>query len=713
MNLKSSSWYRVAPLRLSLRLHVNIQRHSFRGQVWHVIQDHASGKHHRFSPGAYLIISLMDGERTVEEIWDIASGQLGDDGLTQDEVIQLLTMLHQGDLLQGEITPDMREMSARSDKQARRKLLQMVMNPLALRLPLLDPDRFLTVTMPLVRPLFSWFGFLLFALVSVTAVLLAGMHWEALTTNVVDRVLAAENFLVLIFSYSFIKALHELGHGYAAKMHGGEVHEVGLMFLVFIPVPYVDASSVSSFSNKWHRALVGSAGMLVEVFLAALALFLWLNVEAGLVNAVAFNVMLIGGVSTVLFNGNPLLRFDGYYVLADLIEIPNLGVRSNRYIGYLVQRYLFGVDTAVSPATAPGEARWFVFYGIAAYLYRIFITTTIILFVASEYLFVGVLLGVWAGMVVFVWPLAKSVRFLFTSPALRVQRSRAFAVTGGSVFVLAMLLSMIPVPYATVAEGVVWADKESVVHAGTDGVIDQVLVAPNTVVDRGQPLFIMKDLLLPAQVRLAAAELGELRARHEALQILDQSEARVIAEQIRHAQAEYELKLQREKEMITRSPSNGRLLLVHPQDLVGRFLRKGESIAHVATLVDPTVRVVVPHSVIDLVRDATRDIQIRFADRFRDVRPARVIRELPFITDQLPSLALSTQGGGQVFVDPTDPSGGTALETFFQLELQPEEKIQAGGIGVRVFVRFDHGTKPVAYQLYRWVRQLFLQRFSV
>lgn len=713
MNLKSSSWYRVAELKLALRMHVEIQRHSFRDQLWYVIQDRVSGKHHRFSPGTYLIISLMDGQRTVEEIWDLAVGQLGDDGLTQDEVIQLLTQLHQGDLLQGDISPDMHEMSERAERQARRKVTQLIMNPLALRLPLLDPDRFLTATLPFVRPLFSWFGAVLFLLLTGTALVLAGAHWPELTDNVADRVLATESLLVLVVSYCFIKALHELGHGYTAKYYGGEVHEVGLMFLVFIPVPYVDASSVSSFPNKWQRALVASAGMLVEMFLAAVAMFVWLNVENGLVNAMAFNIMLIGGISTLLFNGNPLLRFDGYYVLSDLIEIPNLGVRSNRYVGYLVQRYLFGVKTAVSPAIAPGEARWFLFYSVASYLYRLVLTTTIILFVASEYLFLGVILGIWCGMMVFVVPIGRSLKFLFTSPALRLQRSHAIAITAGSLVALFMIVTLIPVPYATVAEGVVWADKESLVHAGTDGVVEELLVAPNSSVEKGQPLLVMIDQMLPTQVRLAKAELEELRMRYEALKVLDQSEARVAAEQIRHAQAEYDLNLQRQKEMVVLSPAAGKLVLPLPQDLVGVFLRKGDSIGHVTQFTDPTVRVLVPHSAIDLVRDATYDIQIRFADRFGDVYSATVIREMPFVTDRLPSLALAKQGGGQIVVDPTDASGQTALNTYFELDLKLEQSMAASGIGVRVFVRFGHGYEPVSFQLYRWIRQLFLRRFNV
>jgi putative peptide zinc metalloprotease protein len=184
------------------------------------------------------------------------------------------------------------------------------------------------------------------------------------------------------------------------------------MFLVFLPVPYVDASSSASFRDKWQRALVGAAGIIVELILAAFALFVWLNAEEGIVRAFAFNVMLIGGISTVLFNGNPLLRFDGYYVLSDLLEIPNLGDRSKRYISHLLIRHVFGVKDAVSPATVPSERFWFIVFGISSFVYRMFIVSVIILVVAAKFFVIGVLLAIWSSIMMLGIPMAKSVWFL-------------------------------------------------------------------------------------------------------------------------------------------------------------------------------------------------------------------------------------------------------------------------------------------------------------
>src|SRR5690606_28977904 len=310
-------------------------------------------------------------------------------------------------------------------------------------------------------------GALAFLLLVGYALVLAGVHWSALTEDVTDRVLAAENLILLVIAFPLIKAVHELGHAFAVKRWGGAVHEIGMMFLVCMPVPYVDASDSLAFQSKWQRALVGGAGILVEVTLAALALIVWVNAEEGLVRAFAFNVMLIGGVSTLLFNGNPLLKFDGYYVLSDILEIPNLANRANQYLGYLIQRYAFRVQSAKSPVTAPGEPGWFVFYSIAAFCYRLVIMAAIVTLVATHFFVIGTIVACWAVILMIGVPLAKHTKFLFASPVLRHNRTRAFAVVGAVFAAVALALFVVPLPHSTTVEGVVWLPGDGIVHSGS------------------------------------------------------------------------------------------------------------------------------------------------------------------------------------------------------------------------------------------------------
>ena len=709
----SNSWYRVAHLRPRLRGHARIHRQQFRGQIWYVLQDRTSGRFHRFTPAAYLVISLMDGRRTVQQIWDLACSRLGDDVLTQDETIRLLAQLHQADVLHGDVPPDIAEMSQRARKQRRRKLAMSFLNPLAIRLPLIDPDEFLDATMPLARPLLTWFGALLFLVIGGYGLSIVGMHWEELTANITDRVLAAESLLLLLVTYPFVKALHELGHGYAVKKWGGEVHEMGIMFLVFMPVPYVDASAASAFREKWRRVLVGGAGIIVELVLASLAAILWVNVEEGLARAFAFNVMLIGGVSTLLFNGNPLLRFDGYYVLADILEIPNLGNRANRYVGYLLQRRLFGARRAETPATAPREPAWLFSYAIASFCYRVFIVTAIVLFVATKFFVIGVLLAIWSVVMMLGVPLAKHIWFLLTNPVLRGTRGRAFAVCAGAVGAVVAALMFVPLPYATIAEGVVWTPQEAAVHARSGGHVARLYAGPNDRVAEGAPLVQLADPVLDAKVEVLKARAEELRLRLAAVPVNRPAEAKILREQVERAEASLAMFREHQRDLVVRSPGEGRFVLPEPDDVIGRYMRKGQVVGYVADYENPVVQVIVPEDSADLVRNRTRRVEMRFADRMHRVYPAEVERELPAITDRLPSMALSTMGGGDVMMDPTDPENVRALSRNLQLELSFDEPARVETMGGRVYVRFDHGPEPLADRIYRQVRQLFLKRFNV
>ena len=183
---------------------------------------------------------------------------------------------------------------------------------------------------------------------------------------------------------------------------------MGIMLLVFVPIPYVDATSSYSFRDKKKRMLVGAAGILVELFLAALAVVVWVNAGPGTVRAIAYNMMIIGGVSTLLMNGNPLIRYDAYYILSDFLEIPNLAARSSEYLGYFVKRRLLCISEVESTARTAGEACWLAFYGVASFVYRIFIMTAITLFIAGKFFVAGILIALWTLFSFIVLPLKET-----------------------------------------------------------------------------------------------------------------------------------------------------------------------------------------------------------------------------------------------------------------------------------------------------------------
>ena len=540
MPLLSNSWYRVAALKPKLRTHARLHRHRYRDEVWYLLQDSVSNRVHRFTPAARLVIAAMDGKRTVENLWELANKRLGEDAPTQDEIINLLGQLHAVDLLQSDVTPDVGEVFERGEREEKAQRRRTYMNPMAVRIPLWDPDKFLNRFPKAISLLWSRWGALLWLAVVLPALVLVPPHWQELTHNFSDRVLAVHNLFLLWLVFPVIKAMHELGHASATKAGGGEVHDMGLILLVLIPVPYVEASAATVFKSKYQRAVVGAAGMIVELFIAALAFYLWMLSEPGEMRAILFNVMLIAGVSTLAFNGNPLLRYDGYYILADLIEMPNLAIRSLRYWEYLIKRYLIGITDAEQPQASRGEKAWFMFYGPASGIYRVLVTVAIAIFIAGQFFVIGVILAIWAVVVMAAFPLVKGVRYLLASPALHVQRRRAIAITTGIVTALIVFLFVIPLPFRSNAEGVIWFSDEAMVRAGANGFVGEFLAAPNSRVSKGDALIRSYDPALEAQVRLSKAKVEELEAAYASEFVSDRAKANIIHDQLASEKEAYE-----------------------------------------------------------------------------------------------------------------------------------------------------------------------------
>lgn len=709
----SQSWHNAASLRPRLLPHARFYPHIYRGQRWFVLQDSTAGRYHRLSPGAHSLVSHMDGMRTVQELWDEACRVGGDSIPTQDEVVELLAQLHSNDLLHCDVTPDTAELFERYRKRKMLKWKQWLTQPMSLRIPLIDPDAFLTASAHRFAWLFSVKGALIWLAVVLPALLLAGQNWRELTLNISDHVLSTSNLLVLALVFPVVKAIHELGHGFAAKVWGGSVHEMGLMFLIFAPVPYVDASGASAFRSKQRRIVVGAAGMLAELFLAALAMYVWVMVEPGVVRVLAFNVMLIAGVSTIVVNGNPLLRYDGYYILSDLIEMPNLGQRGQRYLTYLSDRYLFGAKELQAPDETLSEKRWLASYTILSWFYRIFVTVSIILFVAGEFFIFGVLVAIIAAIGMLVMPIWKSVKHLLESHTLHRYRARAIRLTVASIVVVLLFGLFVPMPLRTQTEGVVWLPDQALVRAGVNGSFQRWLVEPGAQVSKGTALLMMDDAQLVSELAVAQAKVAEAESRYSAAQFEDPVQAAVLLQQLEYERSALEQVNERYERLVVYSEVDGVLTVPKSQDMTGQYFKKGELLGYLMNREQLVARVAVAQDNIDLVRTRFKAVELRFADAISNTYPVSVLREIPSALNELPTAALSPNGGGHIPVDPNDGEGLKTLDRVFFVDLSLPADAIPGAFGGRVYVRFDHLSEPLFGQMYRRLRQLFLSRFHV
>ena len=275
------------------------------------------------------------------------------------------------------------------------------------------------------------------------------------------------------------------------------------------------------------------------------------------------------------------------------------------------------------------------------------------------------------------------------------------------------LLAAVPVPLRTLTEGVVWVPEEGIVRAGADGFVTRVVATPGTWVKPGDVLVECQDLELVTEAHVLEGQLRELDARHRQAVVDNRVRAELVDEQRKVVLENLARARERIEELTVKAQAAGLFVMPKAGDLPGRFVRRGETLAHVVDVDTVTVRTLVSQEQIDLVRQDTRGVEVRLAERFSRIAHASMRRVVPAASNELPSAALGTQGGGTVAVDPTDREGRKSVQKYFQVDVRLSGEKRPVNIGGRAYVRFDHGWEPIAFQWYREARQVFLSRLNV
>lgn len=715
----SNDWYRVSTAAPRLRRDVRVIRHIYLGRPWYVLADRTGARVHRLTPAAHEVAGRLDGHRTVEEIWQNLQTRLAEDAPTQDEIVRLLSQLHQSDLLDNSDTPMLDDLLERRDKDRNQKWKKVLLNPLSITLPLIDPDRAMIVLARIlgVVPRALWWGAGLAIIIVALAML--PLHWAALTERGLEGFLDLENLALIALIYPLVKAIHEIGHGIAVRSRGGEVHEMGLMFIAFYPIPYVEASASLAFPGKWDRAAVAGAGVMVELVIASLAFLLWIGAEPGMVRAVLFNMMIVSGVSTLLVNGNPLLKFDGYHVLCDVIEIPNLSKRGNAWWGEVARVHVLGTGERARTRMQVGawERVWFALYPPAAFAYRVFISLTIALFVATTHRFAGVLLALWSITLMLIWPIVKTAHKGLTDPRIQRAGQRAVLGAGGVAVVAGGLIFAVPLPHYAVVQGVVWLPEEAILRAPQAGRIAVMHAGHGAALMPGAPVVTFAAPDLEAEAQVSEARLRKAEARYAAARAVARTDGRADVAQARgrvtEARRARDDALARLKALRIDAALHGRLNLPDETGLVGRFLSRGDIFGHILPEADPVIRVAMPQDLAALVQQELRGIGLRLAHAPDRVMPAHVLRVVPAGGDALPSAVLSLDGGGPFATLPAGNGPLRSATRLFQLDLGLPEGAPRPAYGMRAHVRLGFAPKPMAVRLARQFRALFLRAFDV
>jgi len=715
--LNDLSWQQLANLRPSLPAHIYIQQRYYGDELWYLLHDKATGRFHRFNSEGYQLISLMDGHRNLEQILkdtkqDSSSSDIESPpshGLPKEELVEMMQYLHAADLLLCDVPPNAQSLFERKRLQEQQKWRRLLSNPLVWRFPLMDPDALLNRMLPVTRFLIGWPAAAVWLIVIAYALMQTATHWTELTADA-SMVLIPQNLLWLWITYPLLKILHEAGHALYTKAWGGEVHEFGVVFIMATPLPYVDATAATGFAQKRRRLMVGAAGIAVELFIAALAMLLWLQLEAGQLRILLFNVMWLGSVSALFFNGNPLMRFDGYHLLCDAIDFPNLGNRANQQIAYAIQRHLYGVKDLQSRSNSVSQAVLLSTYGIASFCYRMLVLAFIILMVWRFFPTLGATLAVWLVVFQLVLPLSKLIFFIAKNPRFETQKRRILTSTLASLLICFVLIFYVPFPLSTRAEGVLWLSENAQVRAQTAGFVEQVLAKDGDFVKEGQPLLRMNNMFLVADWKVKQAKLKGLNARYHSLWGEDRVKAKLEAENIEALTAEITMLRARINDLTIRSQAEGQLLLHEASGLPGRYLEQGDTIAFISQTGSPRVRVAIEQHEIGLVRGSTLSVEAKLAQLPNESLHADISQEVPEATFVLPSPVLGSTGGGRIVADNKVEDGTRSENPVFLIDLSLPDLKQGRQFGERVYIYFRHPPEPWASRVYRRIRQHFLKK---
>ncbi len=700
------SWYRIAGQRVSLRATVRIHRQFYRGEKWYVLFDPFTNQYYRLQQAGYDFIVRLGQDRTIEEVWLEMLSLDSDNAPGQGDVIEMLAQLYQANMLHYDLAQDSTRLFERHRTRARKQIQSTFANILFLRIPLFDPDAWLKRCMPLIHFLFGKIGIAIWLGVVGSGIKLAVDNWDHIRDQA-EGVLAPSNLFLLYLVGFAIKLIHETGHAFSVRRHHGEVHAMGVMFMMLAPLPYTDATASWSFRSKGRRILVASAGMLFEFFVAGIAVMVWANVGGGIWHSVAYNAFFIASVTTVLFNINPLMKFDGYYILADLLDMPNLQQHATQHLQYLLERYGFGRHEATTPARTIRDATILGTYGIASFIYRFALFGGILLSISRHYLLLAVIMGI---SIVITWaviPVVKFIRYISSSPQLARVRRRAITVSTIGLSSLFAIVALVPVPDTFKAPGVIEARIHDVVINRTGGRIERICVRSGELVRPGDTLVVLQNPELDDRIEQSKSALRETNDKFRRSMNEHPEDMMPLSEKLEALRQEL-TKLESDRDNLSvRAQHSGLWVAPYSRDLAGKWVVKGDSLGQVIdTSAFDFVAVVPQDEVSRLFTHQPRALSVRLKGVSDTTINLSAVRVIPMEHTRLPSAALGWYGGGDIEVSPGQGDLTKTVEPFYEIRssvpTQANAMLHQGHSGK---IRFMLGWTPLLPQGWRKLRQ--------
>ena len=495
-----SSSSRKLPIRKRPDLQARRQR--YQGRIYWVVKDPVGLQYYRFEEEEYAILQMLDGDSSLDEIAERFEREFPPQTIRTEELQQFIGMLHRSGLVITDAPGQGQQLVKRRAEKTKQERLATLANILSLRFKGVDPERFFNFIYPYIRWFFSVTAMCVCITIGLAALTLIVVQFDVFHSRLPDfhSFFKAKNWLWLGLTLCVTKILHEFGHGLSCKHFGGECHEIGVMFLVLTPCLYCNVSDSWMLPNRWHRAAIGAAGMYVELVLASICTFIWWFTSPGSpVSYICLNVMFISSVSTLMFNANPLLRYDGYYILSDILEIPNLRQKASTILNRKLGAWCLGLEEPEDPFL-PQRKQWlFATYTVASAIYRWVVTFSILYFLNRVFQPYGlkvlgqaIALGSIYGLVG--QPLWSLYKFFKVPGRLGdVKRARLYATF---VLVIGAFvgIGLVPLPSHVYCPLEVQARKADWVYADVDGILEEVYVHPGQKVKEGDPLAQLRNI---------------------------------------------------------------------------------------------------------------------------------------------------------------------------------------------------------------------------
>ncbi len=705
-------------VRLRVRSDLGITPQMYEGRTYFVIKDPVSLRYYRFKEQEHFLLQLMDGTHTLDEAQKSFERRFRPERLTLEDLEHFSQQLLTAGLVQNESPQAGQQLFDRRKKRRRTELLQTFTNILYIKIPIFDPEKLLSRMLPYLRWMFSIWFLLLSVGVMLSAVLLVLTHFETFLERLpsYQEFFSFKTVIYLWAALGIVKVIHEFGHGLSCKAFGGEVHEMGLLFLCLSPAMYCNVSDAWTLPSKWKRIIISGAGIYVELMIAAIATFVWWNTPSQpFVNNLALSLMIVCSVSTVVFNGNPLMRFDGYYVLADWLEIPNLRDRSNRYLQRLVMDHCLGIEVQPEPYMELGRRILFVSYAVGSWVYRWVVTFVILKFMATflkpyKLEIISTLLACGALGSMLGWPLYRLFKNIHKRGRLPDMKSVRVSTSATVVALFLFGFFFVPLPVTRIRHaGLVQVQPEELVqvHVKVTGILQKVHVQEGEYVTAGKTLADFTSLELDnrfEEAKTAVLIKDELVKQYERNinKTRDPREKEALkksrdaaASDWRRAKDNLE-QAQQEKQWLTvPAPRAGVVMGLPNIDEVGKRWEKDQGTAFCSIGDAGKLRVLVPlpPADYDLLREnmnilkgvlhlpVTIRVQGRGAKTWKgQVGPAY----LPESEAKEVPLALSTKGGGPLAIKPGSDPNHLAPQSQVYLVgvrfLEPDAAIAPGSL---------------------------------